>query len=526
LSKRKALFTNIHGIQFKIISIIVIVVMINLLIYAVYDYINTNNRLNLEMSALEESVASRLSVILADPVWNMDNERAKAILEAEMADKRVCCLAILEGNTKNIFEALQRDESGKPVEVKTSLNKADRIKETGIFYENKKIATLQIGLTKEYLHHELRALIYSMLLGVSAVTLIVTYILLVFLRRIIIKPLALIMKNLQQMSAGDYRSDLKIDKKDEIGIMAEEVNNVRKTVGEMITDIGQGVKTLVTSAGVLSNVSSQLSDGTQQISSRASEVATAAEQMSGNMGILAAASEEIASNMDRVAIGTEEIPETIAKISKNCENAQSITLNAVKKAKEASSKIERFGISAIEIGKATEAIDDISNQTNLLALNATIEAARAGEAGKGFAVVANEIKELAKQTAQATEDIKEKVAGIQASSADATIQINEISMVIDNVSRIVSEISVAIGEQSETTKKIAENVSQAAAGIQEVHRNVSDSSSVTKEITGDIVDINSRVNLISDGSSEVRNHVAELERLAARLHEMVGSFMV
>jgi methyl-accepting chemotaxis protein len=225
--------------------------------------------------------------------------------------------------------------------------------------------------------------------------------------------------------------------------------------------------------------------------------------MSGNMGILAAASEEIASIMDRVAIGTEEIPETIAEISKNCENAQSITLNAVKKAKEASSKIERFGISAIEIGKATEAIDDISDQTNLLALNATIEAARAGEAGKGFAVVANEIKELAKQTAQATEDIKEKVAGIQASSADATIQINEISMVIDNVSRIVSEISVAIGEQSETTKKIAENVS-----------------------TGDIVDINSRVNLISDGSSEVRNHVAELERLAARLHEMVGSFMV
>jgi len=443
-----------------------------------------------------------------------------------MADKRVCCLTIFEGTTKKIFEALQKDESGKPVEVKELLNNADRVKEIGITYENKKIATLQIGLTKEYLNHELSTLIYSSILGVSAVTLIISYILLVFLRIIIIKPLSLIMKNLQQMSSGDYRSDVKIDKKDEIGIMAEEVNNVRKTVGEMITDIGQGVKTLVSSSGVLSNVSSQLSDGTQQISSRASEVAAAAEQMSGNIGILAAASKEIASNMDRVAIGTEEIPTTITEISKNCEKAQSITLDAVTKAKEASSKIERFGTAAIDIGKATEAIDDISDQTNLLALNATIEAARAGEAGKGFAVVANEIKELAKQTAQATKDIKEKVAGIQSSSSDATIQINEISMVIDNVSRIVTEISIAIEEQSETTKKIAENVSQAAAGIQEVHRNVSESSNVTKEITGDILDINSRVSEISDGSSEVKNHVAELEKLASRLHEMVGSFMV
>ncbi len=100
LSKSRALLTNIQGIQFKVISIIVIVVMINLLIYAVYDYINTNNRLNQEMSTLEESIASRLSVILADPIWNMDNGSAKAILEAEMADKRVCCLTIFEGTTK------------------------------------------------------------------------------------------------------------------------------------------------------------------------------------------------------------------------------------------------------------------------------------------------------------------------------------------------------------------------------------------------------------------------------------------
>ncbi|MBN1906290.1 MAG: HAMP domain-containing protein [Deltaproteobacteria bacterium] len=526
MAESRRFFLKLNGIQFKVISIIVIVVMINLLIYALHDYINTNNRLTREMSTLEESIASRLSVILADPIWNMDNERAEAILRTEMTDQKVFSLIIFEGDTKNIFAALGRDNSGNPFKLEKIENKADQEKEIDILYENKKIATFHIGLTKQYLHHELASLVYSIILGVCVITLIISFILFAFLRKLIIKPVGMIMKNLQQMASGDYTSELKITQKDEIGVMAKEVNNVRRAVGQMISDIGQGVKTLVSSSGVLSNVSAQFSDGTQQISSRASEVATAAEQMSGNIGILAAASVEIASNMDSIATGTEELPATIAEISRSCDSAQSITLDAVTKAKKASTKIERFGTAAIDIGKATEAIDDISDQTNLLALNATIEAARAGEAGKGFAVVANEIKELAKQTAQATKDIKEKVAGIQASSADATIQINEISMVIDKVSMIVSEISSAIGEQSETTKKIAENVSQAAAGIQEVSRNVSESSNVTKEITGDIVDINSRATLISDGSSEVRNHVAELEKLASRLHEIMGSFMV
>jgi methyl-accepting chemotaxis protein len=520
------LSSKIYGIQFKVISIIIIVVILNLFIYASYDYFITNNLLIQELNTLEQSIENRLSVILADPVWNMDNARAEAILRTEMTDPRVCSLIIYEGDTKKIFEALERDESGTPVKAENAKYKADLIKEVAIRYENKKIAILHIGLTKQYLQSELNSLTYRIILGVCSITLIISLILIGFLRKIIIKPVGLVMKNLQQMAAGDYTCELNITKRDEIGIMAEEVNNVRKTVGQMISDIGTGVKTLVSSSGILSKVSSQLSDGTQQISTRATEVATAAEQMSSNITSLAAASEETASNMDRISIGTEEIPATIAEISKNCENAQDITHGAVIKAKEASSIIEKFGTAAIDIGKVTEAIDDISDQTNLLALNATIEAARAGEAGKGFAVVANEIKELAKQTAQATKDIKEKVAGIQASSADATIQINEITIVIDNVSKIVSEIAEAIGEQSETTKKIAENVSQAAAGIQEVYRNVSESSSVTKEIAGDIININDRVSEISDGSSEVRNNVIELERLASRLQEMIDSFKV
>jgi methyl-accepting chemotaxis protein len=524
--KISMVMNRVRGIQFKIISIIILVVMVTLFVNSAYEFKKTSNSLNKDINSIEQSIASRLSVILADPVWNMDDVRSEAILKTEMIDSRVSHLIVFEGDEKKIFVALQRDDSGKPVSVSNPKAEVDRIKKVDILYENKKIATLNIGITKQYLNQELSSLTYRIILSVCAITLVISLILFAFLRKIIIKPVGLVMKSLQQMASGDYTSDLKISKRDEIGIMAEEVNNVRKTVGQMISDISLGVKTLVSSSGGLSKVSSQLSDGTQQIFTRASEVAAAAEQMSGNITSLVAATEETAINMNSISIGTEEIPATIAEISKNCENAQGITHGAVLKAREASSIIERFGTAAIDIEKVTEAIDDISDQTNLLALNATIEAARAGEAGKGFAVVANEIKELAKQTAKATRDIKEKVAGIQASSADATTQINEISTVIDDVSRIVTEISGAIGEQSETTKKIAENVSQAAAGIQEVYRNVSESSNVTKEITGDIIDINGRVSEISDGSSEVKNNVTELERLASRLHEMIDSFMV
>jgi methyl-accepting chemotaxis protein len=188
--------------------------------------------------------------------------------------------------------------------------------------------------------------------------------------------------------------------------------------------------------------------------------------------------------------------------------------------------VDELGHAADEISKVTEAITEISEQTNLLALNATIEAARAGEAGKGFAVVANEIKELARQTAAATLEIKNRITGIQDSTADTVTQIEAITGVINEVNEIVGTIATAVEEQSVTSQEIANNVAQASQGIQEVNENVNQSSSVAGTISGDIAEVNSSVQEIADSSSQVNHNSDELSALSGKLRELVGRFKV
>ncbi|WP_155323293.1 methyl-accepting chemotaxis protein [Desulfosarcina ovata] len=178
------------------------------------------------------------------------------------------------------------------------------------------------------------------------------------------------------------------------------------------------------------------------------------------------------------------------------------------------------------MGKVTEAITEISEQTNLLALNATIEAARAGEAGKGFAVVANEIKDLAKQTSDATLDIKQQIEAIQGSTNGTIEAINQIGTVIDTVNEIVATIATAVEEQSISTKEIAENIAQISQGVGEVNENVAQSSSVAGEITQSIGEVNQSAGEMASSSSQVRLSAEDLSQLAEKLNIMVGRFKV
>ena len=182
------------------------------------------------------------------------------------------------------------------------------------------------------------------------------------------------------------------------------------------------------------------------------------------------ATEQATTAINIVASAAEEMTATIADVNVNTAQASKVTGEAVDEAKSATIKVRKLGIAATEISKVTEVINDISGQTNLLALNATIEAARAGEAGKGFAVVANEIKELAKQTAEATGKIKSQIEDIQNSTSATVSQIETITEVINSVNETVTTITGAVSEQSSATDEIAGSVAQAAQGLSEVNR--------------------------------------------------------
>ncbi|MCP4104039.1 MAG: hypothetical protein GY749_00640 [Desulfobacteraceae bacterium] len=316
-------------------------------------------------------------------------------------------------------------------------------------------------------------------------------------------------------------------------VVYDEVTSLASYFNGFISKLQEMVKTIVNSVGVMSTSSAGLSEISEQMTGRAvtmSEkaniVATATEEMSANMNSVAAASEQASTNVKMVATATEEMATTVNEIAQNSEKARSITNEAVYQAKSASDKVNKLGNAAHEISKVTEVITEISEQTNLLALNATIEAARAGEAGKGFAVVANEIKELARQTPEATQDIKNKIEDIQNSTTETVREIGQISDVINKVNEIVSIIATAVEEQSVTTREIAGNIANASIGIEEVNLNVAQSSSVAGDLVGDIVELNESAAEISESISQVNVNAEELSGLADQLKEMVDKFKV
>ena len=297
---------------------------------------------------------------------------------------------------------------------------------------------------------------------------------------------------------------------DELQELSSNFNNFILKLQHMFKEVVQGVVTISSATTELSAIAEQMSGGANNVSDQSNSVATAAEEMSVNMDSVAAATEETTTNMNIVASAAEEMTATINDVNTNTEQASKVTGEAVEEAKSATVKVQQLGLAASEISKVTEVITDISGQTNLLALNATIEAARAGEAGKGFAVVANEIKELAKQTADATGQIK--------------TQIEKITEVINNVNDTVGTITGAVSEQTAATDEIASNVAQAAQGLSEVNENVAQSSTVSSQIAQDITMVSQASTEMSTASSEVQSSAAELSETAEKLKDMVGGF--
>lgn len=366
-------------------------------------------------------------------------------------------------------------------------------------------------------------------IGAVFVVLLVSILIVSFVvNRAISSPIHDIVENVRDIAEGegDLTRRVKVTTNDEVAELGKWFNTFVKQLQSIMADISKNAKTLTSSSGDLSSISGQMSTGANEMSTRSENVSAAAEEMSSNMNSVAATMKQTSDNMGMLASSIEEMTATINEIAGNSEKARNISGTAVTQSKSVSEKVENLGTAALAIGKVTEVITEISEQTNLLALNATIEAARAGEAGKGFAVVANEIKELARQTADATHQIKREIGGIQVSTNETVGEISEISNIIHDVNEIVSTIAAAIEEQSVTTKEIATNVSQSTVGITEVNENISQSTEVAKEIARDISEVNHSVGEISDRSGNLNESSNGLANLANQLINQVGRFKV
>ncbi len=325
---------------------------------------------------------------------------------------------------------------------------------------------------------------------------------------------------------GDLTRRLDASGDDELAEVARLFNLFVEKLQRIIGDVVQRAQTLVDGLGQLQSVGSSLAASTEQMSSQSTTVASAAEESSANIGAISAAAEQMSSSVTTVATAIEEMSSSLNEVSRNCQKESEIAANANNHAKSTHELVEKLGISAKEIGKVVDVINDIAEQTNLLALNATIEAASAGEAGKGFAVVANEVKELAKQTAQATEEISRKVQEMQSSTDNSVTAIDQITGIIEEVNGISQTIVSAVEEQSATVNEVAQNVGGASSAATEIAKNVGESSKGLSEVSNNIQSVNQAATDNSTGIQQVKVRLDQLSEVSSGLGKLVGQFRV
>ncbi len=332
----------------------------------------------------------------------------------------------------------------------------------------------------------------------------------------------------QELAAGkgDLTKRMNLKSRDEIGILGRAIDRMLDNLSSMVGQIQDISVSLDATNNDLSDISGEMNDQTTDVSGRSSMVAAAADEMKVNMETVALAVKDASDNVTSVARATDEIAAISEEISSNTEKALDITTRAVGQASDSSKRINELGQAADQIGKVTETITEISEQTNLLALNATIEAARAGEAGKGFAVVANEIKDLAKQTATATQEIKSRIEGIQTSTRGTVSEIAEISQVINEIDQIVTGISRSVDTQTSTTTEIAGNINHASQGIEDVTENVSQASAVAKDVARDIAMVDQSSSNMVASTGKVNTVADSLSKYAGRLGGLVEKYKV
>ncbi|MCC6364294.1 MAG: hypothetical protein IT165_12270 [Bryobacterales bacterium] len=284
--------------------------------------------------------------------------------------------------------------------------------------------------------------------------------------------------------AGDFRR------------IVEGINRTLETIVEPLKVTAQNAATLASSSEELTAVS-------QQMAGNAEETATQAN-------VVSAASEEVSKNVSSVASASEQMQASIREIAKNANESARVAKNAVSVAHSTNETVKKLGESSQEIGNVIKVITSIAQQTNLLALNATIEAARAGEAGKGFAVVANEVKELAKQTAKATEEIGQKIEAIQGDTKGAVQAIEEIGAIINQINDISNSIASAVEEQTVTTNEIGRSVTEAAKGVGDIAKNIGGVALAAKNTT--------------QGANDTQKAAQELSRMASQLQAIISKF--
>jgi len=454
-------------------------------------------------SELEENLSILAKIVGGNAALRMDDPAAAQNLLKSLAADPHLVAAVIYGREGDVVARYDYKKSTVNFQH-PALRRAATVDRDGnlgifrpVFHEGRDVGTVYLESDLVTLRDRLEGYTWITVL-VLAVSGLMAFLIWLYLRRWISEPLRRVGARLEEIAQGegDLTQRLEAETHDEVGDLAYWFNTFIAAQRDRIFLIAQNSQLLGASSDQLATVSEQMAANAEETSTQANVVSSASEKVSGNL--------------QKVATAAEQLNASIREIAKNSVEAARVAQGAVDEAETTVSTVSRLGESGLWIGDVVKVINSIAEQTNLLALNATIEAARAGEAGKGFAVVANEVKQLAKETAAATEDIGHKINAIQTDTQAAVEAIERIRGVIAKISEIQNTIASAVEEQTATTNEIRQNVADAARA----------STDITHSVTG----VADAARMTAAGVEETRSAASELAKMAAELEQIVGRF--
>lgn len=376
------------------------------------------------------------------------------------------------------------------------------------------------------------AAIHNLLLRAAILSIVITIIavsIAFFLARAIAQPITALTPILQDVAAANLAGKVPyrlLQRKDEIGELSRSVETLKSNLREIVAELTSGAGMLLPSSAGLSSFAGELDANTSLLSSQVLAITSAADQSTGMVKSIATNASEVSESMSGISTALDEMNHSLHEINTNCQKEAAIVGTAESHTLATRALMDRLNASSNEIGKIVKVISEIAAQTNLLALNATIEAARAGESGKGFGVVANEIKVLALQTADSSQQIRDQIVEMQSNTSGAVKAIEEITQLIEQVTESSQIIVAAVHEQGGIIGEISRNMATSSEGAAAIAQHVEDSAQSLSAVLESMNNVNNVAVTTANSVLSVKQSSDDLRGLAVKLEEIVGRFKV